>query len=160
MYTNTWASLVAQWWRTCLPMQETRDPGSIPGSGRSPGGGLANSLQYSCLENPMDRGSWQATVHGVAKSQTWLKQLFTHAHTYIYKYSMYICITEKDRVNLLCPFYVPGVSVCSVCMLLHWVFTPTSLPDKHGYPCTAWKQTQRGYVIFPRSHSCQWQRLD
>ena len=47
-----------------------RDMGSIPGLGRSPGGGHGNPLQYSCLENPVDRGAWQATVHGVAKSQT------------------------------------------------------------------------------------------
>ena len=40
------------------------DPGSIPGSGRSPGEGNGNPLQYYCLENPMDRGAWQATVHG------------------------------------------------------------------------------------------------
>ena len=46
------------------------DQGSIPGSGRSPGGGNGNPLQYSCLENPMDRGAWWATVHGVTKSQT------------------------------------------------------------------------------------------
>ena len=44
------------------------DPGLIPGLGRSPGGGHGNLLQYSCLENPMDRGPWQATVHRVAKS--------------------------------------------------------------------------------------------
>ena len=43
------------------------DLDSIPGSGRSPGGGHGNLLQYSCLENPMDRGVWQATVHGVAE---------------------------------------------------------------------------------------------
>ena len=43
------------------------DPSSIPGSGRSPGEGHGNPLQYSCLENPTDRGAWQATVHGVAK---------------------------------------------------------------------------------------------
>ena len=49
---------------------DVRDVGSIPGSGRSPGGGHANPLQYSCLENPMDRGTWQATVHGVRKSWT------------------------------------------------------------------------------------------
>ena len=48
------------------------DPGSIPGLGRSPGEGKGNALQYSCLENPMDGGAWQATVHGVSKSQTWL----------------------------------------------------------------------------------------
>ena len=46
------------------------DPGLIPGSGRSPGEGNGNPLQYSCLENSMDRGAWQATVHGVAKSRT------------------------------------------------------------------------------------------
>ena len=44
------------------------DLGSIPRLGRSPGGGCSNSLQYSCLENPMDRGAWWATVHGVVKS--------------------------------------------------------------------------------------------
>ena len=49
------------------------DTGLIPGSGRSPGGGIGNPLQYSFLENPMDRGAWQAIVHGVAKSQTQLK---------------------------------------------------------------------------------------
>ena len=46
------------------------DPDSIPGLGRPPGGGHGNPLQYSCLENPMDRGAWQAIVHRVAKSQT------------------------------------------------------------------------------------------
>ena len=49
---------------------DIRDAGLIPGSGRSPGGGHGNPLQYSCLENPMDREAWQATVHGVTKSQT------------------------------------------------------------------------------------------
>ena len=52
---------------------DPRDMGLIPGSERSPGGGHGNPLQYSCLENPMNRGAWQATVHGVAKSQTRLK---------------------------------------------------------------------------------------
>ena len=49
---------------------DTRDVGSVPGSGRSPGEGEGNPLQYSCLENPMDRGAWQATVHGITKSWT------------------------------------------------------------------------------------------
>ena len=47
-----------------------RDVGSIPGSGRFPGGGRGNTLQYSCLENSMDRGAWQAAVHRVAQSWT------------------------------------------------------------------------------------------
>ena len=55
------------------------DAGLIPGSGRPPGGRNGNPLQYSCLENPMDRGAWRATVQGVAKSQTRLKLLSTHA---------------------------------------------------------------------------------
>ena len=46
------------------------DVGSIPGSGRSPGGGHGNPLQYSCLEHPMDRGAWQVIAYSVAKSQT------------------------------------------------------------------------------------------
>ena len=45
-------------------------PGSMPGSGRSPGEGHGNSLQYSCLENSMDKGTWQATGHGVTNSDT------------------------------------------------------------------------------------------
>ena len=49
---------------------DTRGTVSIPGSGRSPGGGLGNPFQYSCLENPMNRGAWQATVHRFAKSWT------------------------------------------------------------------------------------------
>ena len=49
---------------------DIRDQGSIPGLGRILGGGHATPLQYSCLENPMDRGAWQATVHGVAESDT------------------------------------------------------------------------------------------
>jgi len=55
--------------------------GSIPGLRRTPGGGHGNPLQYSCLENPMDRRAWQATVHRVAKSWTPQKQICTHAQT-------------------------------------------------------------------------------
>ena len=52
---------------------DIRDAGLIPESGRSPAGGHGNPLQYSCLENSMDRGAWRATVHRVAKSRTQLK---------------------------------------------------------------------------------------
>ena len=54
---------------------DIRDMGSIPGQGRSPGGGHGNPLQYSCQENSIDRGVWQAIVHGVAKS--WTRQELT-----------------------------------------------------------------------------------
>ena len=59
---------------------DIRDVGSIPGSGRSLGGGHGNPRLYSCLENPMDRGAWWAAVHRVSKSRTRLKQLSMHTH--------------------------------------------------------------------------------
>ena len=69
-----------QWLRgkeTACYAEDAGDPGLITGSGRSPKGGHGNPLQYSCLENPMDRRAWQAAVNGVEKSRTWLKQLRT-----------------------------------------------------------------------------------
>ena len=59
---------------------DIRDMVSIPGLGGSPGGGHGKPLQYSCLENPMDRGAWKATVHRVALSWTWLKRLSSSIH--------------------------------------------------------------------------------
>ena len=67
------------------PVGDTRDSGSVPGSGRSLGGGHGNPFQDSCLENPMDRGALQAIVRGVAKSQTRLKPLSTHKATVKFK---------------------------------------------------------------------------
>ena len=64
--------------------RNARGLGSIPGSGRSTGEGNGNPLQYSCLENPMDGGTWWAIVHGVAKSRTRLSDFtftFFHFHT-------------------------------------------------------------------------------
>ena len=61
---------------------DVRDVNSIPGLGRSPGGGYGNPLQYSCLEYPKDRRAWWVIVHGVAKSWTGLKQLSTRHSLY------------------------------------------------------------------------------
>ena len=61
---------------------DTGDVGSIPGLGRSPGEGSGNPLQYSCLENPMDGGAWQATVDGVTKELDMLKHTHTYTHTH------------------------------------------------------------------------------
>ena len=55
--------------------RDIRDMSSVPGLERVPGEGHGNPLQYSCLENPMDRGAWQAMIHMVTKSQTWLATL-------------------------------------------------------------------------------------
>ena len=71
------ASLVAQKVGK-QPAYNAGYPGSIPASGRSPGKGNDNSLEYSCLKNSMDRGAWWATVHGVTKSRTWLS-LYNHS---------------------------------------------------------------------------------
>ena len=59
---------------------DVRDMGSIPGSGRSPGAGHGNPLQYPCLQNPTDRGVWQAVVYRVAKSWIQLKRFGTYTH--------------------------------------------------------------------------------
>ena len=67
------------------------DQGLILGLGRSPRDGNGNPLQYSCLENPVDRGAWWASVHGVAQSWTWLKRLSVHA-----------CIGERNGNPLQC----------------------------------------------------------
>ena len=62
------------------PAYSAGDPGLVPGSERSPGGGNGNPLQYSCLENPMDQGAWCATVHGVTKSRTQLSDFSSLLH--------------------------------------------------------------------------------
>ena len=61
--------------------RDVKDMNSFPGWRKSPGERNGNPLQYSCLENAMDRGAWQATVHGITKSQTRLKQLSMHAQS-------------------------------------------------------------------------------
>ena len=62
-----------RWLSEKNPPANAGDMGSIPGSGRSPGEGNGNPLQYSCLESSMERGAWRATVHRVAKGRTWLR---------------------------------------------------------------------------------------
>ena len=81
-YSENSASQVVLVVKTPANAEVIRDLGLIPGSGRSPGGGHGNPLQYSCLENSMDRGAWQVTVRRMAKSRTRLKQLSKHACTH------------------------------------------------------------------------------
>ena len=77
---NNWASLVVLVVKNPpVNARDARNASFIPELGRSPGEGNDYPLHYSCLENFMDRGAWQATVHEVAKSRTRLKQLSTHA---------------------------------------------------------------------------------
>ena len=76
--------------------------GSILGSGSSPEGGQGNSLQYSCLENPMDRGAWQATVHEVVKNWTQLKQF----STYTCMWAIWLCPPKAFNKE---PVWPPGM---------------------------------------------------
>ena len=103
-------------------MQETRDSGSIPGLGRSPGGGHGNPLQYTCLENPMDREAWRATVHGVTKSRTLLKRLTTPV---LYRRTLSSFHPVHNSLNLLIRIPNPSLpyppplwqpEVCSLCL--------------------------------------------
>ena len=108
------------------------DVGLIPGLGRAPGEGNGNPLQYSCLENPMDRGDWRATVQRVAKSQTWLS---TQARCLL------VQSTALERLGSVIVAYELSCSVaCGIFLdqglnpyLLHW--QADSLPPiHHGSP--------------------------
>ena len=89
---------------------DIKEIGSVPGLGRSPGGGYRNPLQYSCLENPVVRGAWQATVHRVAESLTPLKWLCTHtfigSQTNGIKLFNILCYVLICCVNLLITYFL------------------------------------------------------
>ena len=114
--------------------RNAKDAGSIPGSRRSPGGGNGYSLQYSCLENSMNRGAWWAAVDGVAKSQTRLS-----AWAYTYSHTLVNCVTSKQDEEVqgsgkwsevTCPRYQVRSGrplVTSLCMTALW-YQQTKLP--------------------------------
>ena len=111
------------------PPAHARDAASIPGPGRSPGGRNGNPLPYSCLENPMDRGTWQATVHGVSKRQDWATE-HTHIYPSIYFsiislpccYWIFICI----KLYNLC-FHDQMFTFSTVCFRYNHTFTSESI---------------------------------
>ena len=89
--------------------RDSGDVGSIPQLGRSPRGGHGNSLQYSCLENSMDSGAWQAIIHGVTKDGT---QLSPHAHRYtLYTYALYIHMYFPDGSGVKSPHAMQEMQV-------------------------------------------------
>ena len=97
-----WAFQVALMIKNLPPsVGDIRDTGSIPGSGRSPGGGHHNPLQYSCLENPIDSGDLWPTVHRVAKSWTQLKWLCTYILWFKIGHELWPLInTDQSVVNV------------------------------------------------------------
>ena len=108
------ASLVAQTVKN-LPAKKKKkkesacnegDLGSIPGSGRSPGEGNGNPLQYSCLENPMDREAWWATIHGVTKSRTRLSNFTLYTHI-LFHYDLAQVIEYGSLCSTVGPYCLP-----------------------------------------------------
>ena len=118
-------------------VEDTRDTGSIPGSERSLRGGNGNPLQYSCWDNPKDRGDRQAPVHGVAKSQT---QLSTHACTHGYHrgliFRVMLCFPPEDSGGS----FRTGETLGSW-FLEKWVFSS-------GCPTTSWGDIFLIHLIF------------
>ena len=92
------------------PPANAGDTGLTPGSGRSPGGGNGNPLQYTCLENPTDRGAWQATVHGVTKSRTRLKWLSTQTKYLVWKWNIFL--NYLIRINFSLSSSFRGINYC------------------------------------------------
>ena len=86
--------------------RDLRDTSLIPGLGGSPEGGHDNPLQYSCLDNPMDRGAWRATVHRVAKSRTRLKRLSMHTR--------HVCLQTGFCILLTCTHLPLSMSLFSI----------------------------------------------
>ena len=118
LYAQSWASQVAQWKESAC---NAGDAALIPQSGRSPGGGHGNPLQYSCLENPMDREAWKATVHEITKSQTWLKQLSTDV--------------QFSSVQLLSCVQLFGTSITNSWSLPKLMSIESVMPSNHLILC-------------------------
>ena len=139
LWLITWASQVALVIKN-LPANnagDIRDTCSIPGLERSLGGGNCRLLQYSCLENPMDRGARWATVYGVAKSQTWLSNwAWTCACEYSTVYMYHIFCIHSSANGLLGHFHVLAI-------VLSW--------SKHlfGFSVTSYGKFWMNFVASP-----------
>ena len=138
---------------------DARDVGSILGSRRSPGVGNVNPLQYSCLENPMDRGAWQATVHDVTKSLTWLSDwAYTHV-LFKYMLSCYLKIYPTVKwVHISSPIHkttqgrfvnIPFKSQILVLIFPHYF---TILRHHLTYFCLKYRPAL-GHLFSPGCHS-------
>ena len=126
---------------------DIRDLGSILGSGRSPEGGNVNLLQDSCLENPMDRGAWRATVHGITKSQTRL----SNGTNYIY-----MCLYDMVTHTYICVFMSVYIQYVCVCV---FVFYYTVLRSVVSDSVTPWTVARQAPPSVGFSRQEQWSGL-
>ena len=142
-----------------------RDMNSIPGLGRFPGEGHGNPLQYSCLENPLDRGAWWATVHRIAKSWTWPKWLSTHAQMDRFSSVAQSCVTlwpcGLQHTRPPCPSPSPGACSNSrpsrqwchpaiSSSVVPFSSCPQSLPASGSFPMSqlfAWGGQSTGVLV-------------
>ena len=104
------------------------DPGSIPGSGTYLGERNGSPLQYICLENPMDRGAWLATVRGVTKSQTWLNNFTIYLSRKV-SVSVISFITVLQIYYILRILYLLHIYICSIKRWLNFYFNRFKLND-------------------------------
>jgi len=126
----------------------TRDMGSIRGLGRPPGGRNGNQLQYSCLENPLDRGAWWTIVHRVTKSQTQLKQLSVHActhtlHTAFHAWTVYMFLPGYAYF-----IYFPLLLLLSITTSINIATTMTLLEHTYIHPQKPYTFKLSSHVIF------------
>ena len=121
-----------------------RDAGSIPRLGRSPEGGHGSPHQYSCLENPIDRGASQATVHRVAKSRTWLKKLSVHMHTHTHTRltCSLLYVSSVQPLSHVWLFVTPWTAACQASLsitnsrsLLKFISIELVMPSNHLILC-------------------------
>ena len=132
--------------------EDAGDTGSIPWSGRSPGGGNGNPLQHSCLDNPMDRGAWRATVCGVIKSWTWLSDWTLEIATVFY----YILIQKYEVLREECWNFTAGEIVTGT--LIHSFahfhsLTGHTHASKWNYSCARYISLIPLNVIFLPLHT-------
>ena len=131
-----------------------KNPGLIPGLGSFPGGGHGNRLQYSCLGNPMDRGTWQATVHGVTKSQL---QLSNWACSWV-NLTAYVTCPKSHKSNKDVLFWASlglccgpwAFSSCSTLGLLYLWHTGFLLQCQGCSCCGAWALEHAGSPVVAR----------
>ena len=131
---------------------DVREAGSIPEPGKSPGGGHGNPLQYSCLENSMDRGAWWATVPGVAKTRTRLKRLSMHA-------CLFCLSIVKDHFLPHCVSALARACDESLALIFlflsplepgFWHLNPKGIIIKLSKQASSWKLALRCIYISPK----------